>query len=195
MVGQPTRALFATLALALVLSLSLLTAGCGSKSSSGSASSSTAAAGGAQTQSSTAAAGTAAPKTHFAKTKFVFHAGLAFGAFHRYIYKPFKAGALTRGGILSHKKAVLKAGLAGLFAYHELKLALHDAKSSPLLSKLLTPLTSLQAKLQSLGTRLKGGKVDQGSIESANTDASSISAGSSKAGQPIADQPTPSLGG
>jgi hypothetical protein len=25
--------------------------------------------------------------------KFVLHAGLAFGAFHRYIYKPFKAGA------------------------------------------------------------------------------------------------------
>jgi len=24
---------------------------------------------------------------------FVLHAGLAFGAFHRWIYKPFKAGA------------------------------------------------------------------------------------------------------
>ena len=35
--------------------------------------------------------------THFAKTKFVLHAGLAFGAIHRYIYKPLRAGALHSG--------------------------------------------------------------------------------------------------
>ncbi|GAC1436792.1 MAG: hypothetical protein NVSMB51_09010 [Solirubrobacteraceae bacterium] len=193
MLRRPTRALFA--ALALVLALALLTGGCGSSKSSngssGAASTDTTAAQG----QSTGAATTTTPKTRFAKTKFVFHAGLAFGAFHRYIYKPFKAGNLTQGGILKHKKAALKAGLAGLFAYHEIKLALKDAKSSPLLSKLLTPLTALQSKLQALGTRLKRGKADPAAIESANSDVSSISAGSKQAGQPITDQPTPSLGG
>jgi hypothetical protein len=37
------------------------------------------------------------PNVHFAKTKFVLHAGLAFGAIHRYIYKPLRAGALRSG--------------------------------------------------------------------------------------------------
>ncbi|HTS73873.1 MAG TPA: hypothetical protein VMG74_09185, partial [Gaiellaceae bacterium] len=44
------------------------------------------------TATSSAAAGTATTATtsttHLAKTKFVLHAGLAFGAFHRWIYKP-----------------------------------------------------------------------------------------------------------
>ncbi|MGI8557278.1 MAG: hypothetical protein ACR2ND_03045 [Solirubrobacteraceae bacterium] len=173
--------------LALVaLGLVLVVAGCGSKSSTSSSS---------QSSSSSQTTQSTPQKTHFAKTKFVFHAGLAFGAFHRYIYKPFKAGALTKGGLLSHKKAALKAGLAGLFAYHEIKLALTDAKSSPLLTKLLTPLTALGNKLKSLASSLKGGKVDSASIESTNSDVSSVSAASGAAGQPISDQPTPSLGG
>jgi len=37
----------------------------------------------------------AQPHVHLAKTKFVLHAGLAFGAFHRYIYEPFRSGAFT----------------------------------------------------------------------------------------------------
>ena len=32
---------------------------------------------------------------HFANTKFVLHMGLAFGAFHRYIYKPLRYGTAT----------------------------------------------------------------------------------------------------
>lgn len=171
----------------MAVALALAVAGCGSKSSSNSSPSSSSGSGATQS----------APQkqTHFAKTKFLFHAGLAFGAFHRYIYKPFKAGALTKGGLLSHKKAALKAGLAGLFAYHEIKLALTDAKSSPLLTRLLTPLTAVGNKLQSLGSGLKRGKVDQAAIESSNSDVSNITARASSFGQPIVDQPTPSLGG
>ena len=37
------------------------------------------------------------PDVKFAKTKFVLHTGLALGAFHRYIYKPWKAGKLKKG--------------------------------------------------------------------------------------------------
>jgi len=127
-----------------------------------------------------------AAKTKLAKTKFVIHAGLAFGAFHRYIYKPFKKGGL-------HGFGLIKAGLAGLFAYHEVKLALVDAKSSPLLTKLVSPLTALSSGLQGLGTKLKGGKVDKSAIESANTQIGSASAASSAAGQTIKEA-TPSAG-
>jgi hypothetical protein len=132
-------------------------------------------------------------KTRFAKTKFVLHTGLAFGAFHRYIYKPFRSGGFSPP--LRHKAALVKAGLAAVFAYHEIKIALMDARSSRLLSKLVSPLTALQAKLSSLGASLKRGKLDAGQINSANADVNSASALSAKAGQPIADQPTPSLGG
>jgi hypothetical protein len=159
-------------------------AGCGSKSSSSSSASAQPAV--AQT--------TSTGQTHFAKTKFVLHAGLAFGAFHRYIYKPFKAGTFS-GGLLHHKAAVVKAALAAAFAYHEVRLALNDARSSKVLSTVLAPLLALQTKLGSLRNSLKSGGVDSGTIQSANGDTSTIHAASAKAGQPVQDQPTPQLGG
>jgi hypothetical protein len=158
--------------IALIVVLALGVSACGSSSSTSSNAS-----GGATTSQST---------TSFAKTKFVLHAGLAFGAFHHFIYKPYKSGGL-------HGFGLIKAGLAGLFAYHEVKLALADAQSSPLLSKLVSPLTALQGKLQDLGTKLKGGNVDQTAIESTNTQVGTTGAASSAAGQPITES-TPSAG-
>ncbi len=92
--------------LTLLTAFVLLGAGCGSKSSS--SGSSPSGSNGGQSSSSQPP-----KKVRFAKTKFVFHAGLAFGAFHRYIYKPFRAGSFSRP--LSHKKALLKAAVAALF--------------------------------------------------------------------------------
>jgi hypothetical protein len=155
---------------ALIVVLALGVSACGSTTSTSSN-------GGATTSQST---------TSFAKTKFVLHAGLAFGAFHHFIYKPYKSGGL-------HGFGLIKAGLAGLFAYHEVKLALADAQSSPLLRKLVAPLTALQGKLQDLGTKLKGGNVDQAAIESTNTQVGTTSAASSAAGQPVTET-TPSAG-
>ena len=37
----------------------------------------------------------------FDKTKFVLHPGLAFGAFHHFIYAPYKAGRLHGVGALA----------------------------------------------------------------------------------------------
>jgi hypothetical protein len=172
-------------AVALLILAIGLAAGCGSSSSS----SSSASPSGGASQSSTQQSGT----THFAKTKFALHAGLAFGAFHRYIYKPWKQGQFS-GGLFHHKLATIKAALAAAFAYHEIRLALDDARSSKILSTLLSPLLALQTKLSSLHDGLKSGKVDGSAIDSANTDTSSISSQSSQKGQPIQDQPTPSFG-
>ena len=147
--------------------------------------------------SSSTAAGGATSSTapiHLAKTKFVLHAGLAFGAFHRYIYKPYKEGKFS-GGLLHHKVATIKAALAAAFAYHEVKLALQDARSSKLLSKALSPLLALQTRLGGLEAELRHGSVNGSAIASANTDAGQTSQAGAKAGQPIADQPTPQLGG
>jgi hypothetical protein len=147
------------------------------------------------TGSSTAGAGatSSTSTTHLAKTKFVLHAGLAFGAFHRYIYKPFKEGKFS-GGLLHHKLATVKAGLAAAFAYHEVKLALQDARSSKLLSKALGPLLALQTKLGALASGLKHGNVDGAAITSGNSDAGKTSQAGAKAGQPISDQATPQFG-
>ncbi len=155
-------------------------AGCGSKSNSTASQNS----GAQQTQG--------AGKVHFAKTKFALDAGLAFGAFHRYIYKPYKAGKLG-GGLFHNKKAKLKAALAAGFAYNRVKAALRAARGSKILSKALAPLLALQTKLGSLRGGLKRGNTS--GVETANADASQAGSASTAAGQPIQDQATPSLGG
>ena len=94
---------------------------------------------------------------YFAKTKFVFHAGLAFGVFHRYIYKPFRAGAF-KSGSPGRLKSGIKAALAAAFVYHELKLACKEANNSSLLRPLLTPLNLVVGSFNSLEAKLKGGQ-------------------------------------
>ncbi len=177
---------------AAVLAAGLLlcgTASCGSKSKSNASSQGTNANGAASQPATNSAAGS---QVRFAKTKFVLHAGLAFGAFHRYIYKPYKGGKLG-GGLLKNKAAKIKAALAAAFSYHELRLALNAARGSKILSKALAPLLSLQTKLSSMRTALKRGDTSQ--VPSANAALDSAGAASKAAGAPIQDQSTPALGG
>ena len=168
-------------AIALLATLALLVGGCGSSSSASSASSSPQAA-------SSPASGTSTTSTvKLAKTKFVIHAGLAFGAFHRWIYKPIKAGELTHP--LSHKATAVKAALAAAFVYHELKLALSAAQADPTLSKVVAPITALQTKIKDLGSSVKSGDaatVGQQATQ-ANDSVSSISSQSASSGQPITE--------
>jgi hypothetical protein len=129
---------------------------------------------------------------HFAKTKFVLHAGLAFGAFHHFIYEPYKAGAFHG----PHKiRALAEAGAAGLFAYHELKLARTDARSSRLLSKVILPVAGLGGALLALGHELKRGQVNPGAIENANGQVTQIHSQSATAGAPITEHTPPSVAG
>jgi hypothetical protein len=167
------------LVVASLVTLVLAGAGCGSSSSS--SSSSTAAGASSSTTSSTPNAG------HLPTVKFALHAGLAFGAFHRYIYKPLKGGTFS-GGVLKHKLALVKAGLAGLFAYHELKLAIQDAQASPKLSKLAAPVTALADKLKTIATGAKSGNIDPASITSANGDVTNLSGIASQAGISVPDR-------
>ncbi len=177
--ARPRRR-FSALGATLLIVLALAATGCGSSSSSSTSASQPAA-------TSTPSGTTTTGSVKLAKTKFVIHAGLAFGAFHRWIYKPIKAGDLRHP--LSHKLTTIKAALAAAFVYHELKLALKDAQSSPTLSKLVAPVTALQAKIHGLGSSVKSG--DTSSIEQqvsqANDSVTSISSQSSSAGQPITE--------
>ena len=154
----------------------LAVAGCGSSSSS--PTTSAAAAGGTTSATTTT--------THLAKTKFVLHAGLAFGAFHRWIYKPAKAGELSHP--LEHKLTTIKAALAAAFVYHELKLALADAQSSPTLSKLVAPITDLQNKLHGLAGSVKSGGASASDVDGIDSTISSIKSQAAAAGQTITEQ-------
>ena len=159
------------------------TAGCGSSSSSSASS----AAAGSSSSSQTVSTSSTPNVGHLPTVKFALHAGLAFGAFHRYIYKPFKAGSFS-GGLLQRKLTLVKAGLAGLFAYHELKIAAQDAQASPILSKLLVPVTALADKLKTIGSSAKSGKPDTSSIASANDDVTSLSSLAQQAGVSMKEQ-------
>jgi hypothetical protein len=165
---------------ALVLALAIALAACGSSKSSSSSSSSV-----------SAPVSSSATSIKLAKTKFALHAGLAFGAFHRWIYKPVKAGTLTHP--LSHKVTLVKAGLAAAFVYHELGLALKDAQADPTLSKVVAPVTALQAKLRGMPNTLKSGTTNPADVTDSNDLISSISQQSSSAGQPISEQIPTSL--
>ena len=160
--------------LAVSAALLLAVGGCGSSSSTSSA----------PAGSSISTAGTST--TSFAKTKFVLHAGLAFGAFHRWVYKPAKAGELTHP--LQHKLTTLKAVAAAAFVYHELKLALAAAQADPTLSKLVAPITALQDKIKGLPNQVKGGAASSSTADDLNSAISSIKGQAASAGQPIAEQ-------
>lgn len=162
-----------------------LVAGCTSKSKStgGGITASSPPLGTSTSQSATSS--TACPTsntTSFAKTKFVLHAGLAFGAFHRYIYKPLKAGTFTSGSKLSKVKVFAKAGLAALFIKREVRLTYEDAKANPTLCKVIaTPLQAIGNTISDAVARLKGGDTSgitavESSVQAVESKASSTGA-------------------
>lgn len=122
---------------------------------------------------------------HFAKTKFVLHAGLAFGAFHHFIYKPIKAGVLHHP--FEHKLTLIKAGLAALFVSHELKLAAADVRSSKILSALFSPLTAVADKIKGLRNGLVGGSASPADVTSVNSQLAHIGSTASSKGQSISE--------
>ena len=174
------RLMTVLLSLSLVM---LLAAGC--KSSTASAPASGAAAASAtSTAGAPSAVATSCPSSAsgFAKTKFVTHAALGFGAFHRYIYKPYRAGTF-RSGAHGRLTAFVKAGLAALFIKREIRLAAAAAQNSPALCKsILAPLRTVSETVQAAVTKLKGGDASgigavQNAVSQAESGASSQGAG------------------
>ncbi|MFI6640038.1 hypothetical protein [Streptomyces sp. NPDC050504] len=115
----------------------------------------------------TASPSTSAEAQKFAKTRFVTNAGLATGAAYQWIVKPYRAGKFKKGAD-GQKFALVKAGLAGTFAYNRLKAAVNNAKGDELLSKALVPVEAGIESLKGLGTKFRKGEAgdaDVGAIE------------------------------
>jgi hypothetical protein len=131
------------------------------------------------------------PDVHFANTKFVLHSGLAFGAFHRYIYKPYRAGKF-RSGADGRTKALIKAGIAGAFAVHELKIARKDALASDTLRRHLLPLIDkLSSKFALLTAALKKGSLNPTDLIAAEGALSALKGQAATDGVNIKDRSAP----
>ncbi|GAA1720060.1 hypothetical protein GCM10009765_80420 [Fodinicola feengrottensis] len=174
MVGR-NRIVLTVVALATALTLGL--SGCGPKATTASSSSTAPAGAGCQSVGS----------IKFDKTKFVLHAGLAFGAFHHWIWKPYKANAFSKGQ-KGRITALIKGALAAAFTIHELKVAKADAESSPTLCKLVAPLDKAGAYLSGLTTKIRNGSVTDSELSSANSQINGAQSGAAADGAPAPDQ-------
>ncbi|MFF4320202.1 hypothetical protein [Streptomyces sp. NPDC001568] len=134
---------------------------------------------------------TPAEKQKFAKTRFVANAGLAAGATYQWIIKPYQAGKFKKGAS-GRTFALIKAGLAGAFAYNRLKAAADNAKGDPLLSKAMGPLTAGIESLKGLGTKLRKGQAGDADISSFQDVINGVKNAGQSAGAPVKDQ-VPSL--
>ena len=129
--------------------------------------------------------------TAFAKTKFVLHSGLAFGAFHRYLYKPYQAGTFKKGAS-GRIVAFVKGGLAALFIKREVRLASDDVKANPTLCKAIAaPLGKIGNSMQAAFDKLKTG--DASGVNDANSLVSTVEGTSQKDGVAITENDNPNL--
>jgi hypothetical protein len=127
----------------------------------------------------------------FAKTKFVLHTGLAFGAFHRYLYKPYQAGTFKKGAS-GRITAFIKGGLAALFVKREIRLASADVKANPTLCKAIAaPLGKIGDTVQAAFDKLKGG--DASGVTNVNSLVSSVEGTSKTDGVAITENDNPDL--
>ncbi|WP_328925450.1 hypothetical protein OG429_12885 [Streptomyces sp. NBC_00190] len=130
---------------------------------------------------------TSAEKQKFAKARFVANAGLAAGATYQWIIKPYRAGKFKKGA-KGRTFALIKAGLAGAFAYNRLKAAADNAKGDPLLSKAIAPLTAGIESLKGLGTKLRKGQAGDGDISSFDSVIDGVKDAGKSAGATVTDQ-------
>ncbi|MFE5958782.1 hypothetical protein [Streptomyces rubiginosohelvolus] len=128
-----------------------------------------------------------AEKQRLAKTRFVANAGLAAGATYQWIVKPYRAGTFKKGAE-GRRLALVKAGLAGGFAYNRLKAAAENAKADPLLSKAVAPLTAGIESLKGLGTKLRKGEAGEGDVGAFESVIDSIKNAGKDAGAEVKDK-------
>jgi len=136
-------------------------------------------------------AGSFGPASAFLdKTRFVAHLGVAYFAFHHWVWNPYKQGAFTEGA--PHRTAaIVKGGIALLFAVHEVKVAkkIADKSSDPLLQKLDQSLGTLTDNFGTIGQKLKSGSFNAKDLEALGGVAALVTSQASAHGINIKDIP------
>jgi hypothetical protein len=155
------------LALAMVLMIMLGgAAACSSSSGSTQAAataSQTASGAAAQSASSSAAACASAGTRKIPKTRLLADLALTYGAFHRYLYKPYQAGTFQKGAS-GRTTAIIKAGLATAAIVKLLSNAAQNAAADPTLCKYVPNIDTIKSSLSSLGGAIKGGTATAGDV-------------------------------
>ena len=149
------------------------------------------------TDSATPQACPTAQTRKFAKTRFITNAGLAAGAFKRYVYNPYRKGTF-KSGAKGQKRAIAKAAAAGLFTLDQLRRAKANVQADPALCKTLSaPMQRLSGAMKGLVDKLKRGEVDPSAmgLASGALEQTRGSAGSVGAGFKDKDVPSNMIGG
>ena len=156
--------------IALVMGLMILFGGATACSSS--SSSTQAATPASRTASSIASPSTAscasAGTRKIPKTRLLADLALTYGAFHRYLYKPYKAGAFHKGAN-GRTKAIIKAGLATAVIVKLLSNAKENAAADPTLCKYVPSMDNIKASLSNLADKIKGGSATSSDADSTNS--------------------------
>lgn len=166
--------------LASAVAVSLLLAGCGADGGSSG--------GAAATAFTCPTEGTQS----FSKARFVLNVGLAAGAFHQFVWKPYQAGGFQEGAD-GRTANLVKAGLAAAFAAKQVKDATDNVRNDPeLCSALGQPLAQLTGVLDDLQGRITRG--DLASLASIEALLASVLGKSEAEGLKIVEQIPTSLG-
>lgn len=182
------------LSLLITALMMALVVGCGGDSDS--ANTTTAQTPGAVSSGDASQTGSASPSSaacasagtrKFAKTRFLANAGLAYGAFNRYILKPYQAGKFTKGAD-GRVAALAKAGASAVFVADQLRRAKNNAAADPTLCKLAVPLEKAAVSLTGLVAGLKSGNFNPTDLLSADGLLKSIGKDSADLGATIQEK-------
>lgn len=160
--------------IALVMGLMILLGGvaaCSSSSTSAPAATATGQAASnavSQTASPSNASCASAGTRKIPKTRLLADLALTYGAFHRYLYKPFKAGAFHKGAN-GRTKAIIKAALATAAIVKLLSNASKNAAADPTLCKFVPNLDTIKASLSDLTGKIKGGTATASDADSTSS--------------------------
>jgi hypothetical protein len=124
------------------------------------------------------------------KTRFVAHLGVAYFCFHHWVVKPYEEHQFDPGA--PHRTAtIVKAGVALLFAVHEVRVAERIALLSkdPLLHRLSGGVIALTQSFGSIGQRFKNGQFSPTDVQTLTSATSALGTDSAAGGAPIKDVP------
>jgi hypothetical protein len=148
-------------ALVLILGLMIMFGGATACSSSGT--STNAAPSASQSASAANASCAQAGTRKIPKTRLLADLGLTYGAFQRYLYKPYRAGAFQKGAN-GRTKALVKAGLATAAIVKLLSNASKNAAADPTLCKYVPNINNIKSSLSNLVGKVKDGTASPSDI-------------------------------
>ncbi len=129
-----------------------------------------------------AKAGGSKPEERLGRSAFLAAAGRGLGAFHNYISKPLRRGALTRSGAALPRSAAVAAAA---FAVRQLSVAARAAGREAAVRSLATPLRRLVARIREIGSALAAGQTPGVAIGRARIEVDEVSRQALAAGEPI----------